>query len=398
MAAIWLVVAGCSSGELPATVSSTVPVVVIVSEPTVVASPDGAGAIGGASAAALLRPGEGIEVTAGINTGQWGQFRAELYRQLLGELGFEVSDPWEVGPNAAYLWMAAGEIDYWTDGRFPSDEVWLDGNSYDGSRVGHHVSVVGEQMREGYVMGWLVSKAFADEHGVTTMDGLNSDPAALAAFDAADYAPGNGKADVFSLGGVYGDISASQAAFSGWDNIAVVSLSYPELIERVAGSVDTGTPIVTLAWTPSALTALLEPGTGAYWLGVEKFLDDSNPLEMDQGHLFSHWTRGHDRIGGHATINSRECPAAAARADGLCPLGWIANDAAVAARSEFLAANPAASALLKAVTLSPADVSRALAQQADGVAPADLAAAWVVGNRALVDRWLDAARVAASRR
>ncbi|WP_419551643.1 glycine betaine ABC transporter substrate-binding protein [Candidatus Poriferisodalis sp.] len=393
--AVWLAAAGCSSSEIPAVGSSAAPTAVAASEPTDTAGADGtagAGLVGDrAPVAAPLRPGEGVEVTAGTE-GQWGHFRAELYRQLLGELGYEVSDPWEAGPNVAYLWMAAGDLDYWTDGRFPSHEVWLDGDSYDGSRVGDHVSVVGEQMPVGNVLGWLISKTFADEHGVFTMDELNSDPAALAAFDAADAVPGDGKADVFSLWGTYGNIAESQAAFSGWDNIAFVRLDDAEMIERAVGAVTADAPVAMFVGTPLALTAMLEPGVDVYWLGVEEFLDDSNPLGHLEGELFSQVTRGHDGVGGYAAISARECPAAASRPDGLCPLGWAANDIAVAARNDFLAANAAAAALLEAVTLSPVDVSQALARQADGSDPAALAAEWIAANRLLVDQWLTAAR------
>ena len=397
---VWLAAAGCSSSEIPAVGGSAPTTAAAVSEPSGTAGAGvtvGAGPVGGrAPVAAPLRPGAGVEVTAGLGSEHWGSFRAELYRQLLGELGYEVADLWEAGPNVAYLWMAAGVLDYWTDGRFPSHEVWLDGDSYDGSRVGDHVPVVGEQMPVGNVLGWLISKTFADEHGVFTMDELNRDPAALAAFDAADAVPGDGKADVFSLWGTYGNIAASQAAFSGWDNIAFVRLDDAEMIERAAGAVNADAPVAMFVGTPLALTAMLEPGVDVYWLGVEEFLDDSNPLGHLEGELFSQVTRGLDGVGGYAAISARECPAAASRPDGLCPLGWVANDIAVAARNDFLAANPAAAALLEAVTLSPADVSQALAQQADGSDPAALAAEWIAANRLLVDQWLTAARTAAS--
>ena len=397
--AVCLAAAGCSSGETPAARSTTVPAVSAVSEPADAVGDDDAGLASGlASADVRLRPGDGVVVAAGLDWGQWGRFRAELYRLLLGELGYEVSEPWEVGPNAAYLWMAAGELDYWTDGRFPSHDPWLDGVGFDGSRVGDRVSAVGAQMHTGYVMGWLISKTFADEHGVTTMDGLNRDPAALAAFDAADAMPGNGKADVFSLGFFYGDIVASQAALSGWRNIAFVELEYPEIAERAIDAADADAPMITLAWAPSALAERLVPGADVYWLGVEQFLDDSNPLGIHQGELFSQATRGHDGTGGYAPINAQQCPAAASRSDGQCPLGWAADDIAVAASNDFLAANPPAAALLEAVTLPPADASQALAQQSRGSDPATLAAEWITANRPVVEAWLAEALHAATPR
>lgn len=388
--------AGCSGGEIPAAGSSAPPTVTAAREPIDTADAGTEPADDRAPTTAPLRPGAGVEVTAGTQTGQWGRFRAEIYRHLLGELGYEVSVLWEAGPNVAYLWMAAGDLDYWTDGRFPSHEVWLDGESFDGTRVGDHVSVVGEQMPVGNVLGWLISSAFADEHDVLTMDDLSRDPAALAAFDAADAVPGNGKADVFSLAGLYGSIAESQAAFSGWDNIAFVRLGEDEIGERAVAAMNAGAPVVMFVGTPLALAATLELGADVYWLGVEEFLDDSNPLGHLEGELFPQATRGHDGAGGYAAISTKECPAAASRADALCPLGWVANDIAVVARNEFLAANPAAAALLEALTLPSTDVSQALVQQVDGSDPATLATEWIAANHALADDWLAAARAAAS--
>lgn len=398
--ALGLAATGCSGDEVTAVESSAAPIDLATT--AVAGSTDVNGLVGAVAeggdvhAAATLRPGEGVKVTAGMQSEGWSRFRAELYRQLLSELGFEVSDPWEMGPNVAYLWMAAGDVDYWTDGRFPSHQVWLNGASYDGSRVGDHVSAVGAQMPVGNVLGWLISKTFADEHGVFTMDDLNRDPTALGAFDATDAVPANGKADVLSLGGIYDSISRSQAAFSGWDNIAFVSFGEEVLSERAVNAANAGYPVVMFVGTPSALTATLEPGTDVYWLGVEDFLDTSNPLGHIEGELFSQATRGHDGAGGYAAINALRCPAAASHPDGLCPLGWVANDMAVAASNDFLAANPAAATLLEAATFSQADVSQALAQQADGSDPTDLAAEWIAANRASVDEWLTAARAAAS--
>ena len=65
------------------------------------------------------------------------------------------------------------------------------------------------------------------------------------------------------------------------------------------------------------------------------------------------------------------------------------------ANNEFIAANPAAAALLEAVKLSVIEVSLANVEQGEGAAPGDLATDWIANNRATVDAWLDAARAAA---
>lgn len=52
-------------------------------------------------------------------------------------------------------------------------------------------------MIAGGIQGFLITKSFADEFGVYTMDELNRNADALAAFDATDPVPGNGIADIF---------------------------------------------------------------------------------------------------------------------------------------------------------------------------------------------------------
>ena len=92
------------------------------------------------------------------------------------------------GSSVAYLYLAEGEFDVWLDGRYPYDEVWLDGQRFDWSRVGDHVLALGQGHPVDAWMGWLISKGFADEHGVYTLDALNGDPAAVAAFDGGEMA------------------------------------------------------------------------------------------------------------------------------------------------------------------------------------------------------------------
>ncbi|WP_419907655.1 glycine betaine ABC transporter substrate-binding protein [Candidatus Poriferisodalis sp.] len=352
----------------------------------------------------VLRPGEGVQVRAAGGPRPGSGFVGEVYRQMLGELGYSVSEPRDLvvpGSSVAYLYLAEGEFDVWLDGRYPYDEVWLDGQRFDGSRVGDHVMALGQGHPVDAWMGWLISKDFADEHGVYTLDALNDDPAAVAAFDVADAVPGNGKADILTLpeGVLSGDVHAAQVAFSGWDRIALVRLGSEEffaLDERFEEAASRGVPMIAVASSPSELVAKLRPGHEVYWLGVEGFLDDSNPLGHPDGELFSQWTRGIDGTGGHGSLGPDECPSAAADPQGLCPLGWVASTRTVAASTEFAASNPAAAVLLDAVFVSAADVSQALVREAQGTDPAALASEWIAANRASVDEWLTAARTAAS--
>ena len=342
-------------------------------------------------------PGAGVSVTAGRADWSSGYFQAELYKLLLEELGYTVSDPaeLELGPNNGYLAMADGEMDYWPNSWYPVHLAWLAGDLPDGSLVEDHVSIVGEEMLAGGLRGFLVTKSFADEYGVYTMDELNSNADALAAFDAADPRPGNGVADIFGcpVGWTCDNIIENMIAFSGWDNIAQISAGYDAMFAQAVDNVGEGLPMVLFTWTPSAYITELRPGDNVYWMGMERVLDGSNPANQEYGE--EHDQRGADGSGGYAPISADQCPSAADRPSGRCKIGWIAADILVTANSDFLAANPAAEALFEVVKLSVIDVSLANAAQGEGESPTDLAAQWIADNRVLVDQWLTAARAAA---
>ena len=344
----------------------------------------------------MALPGEGVDVIAGRADWSTGYFQAYVYRQLLEELGYNVSDPaeLELGPLNGYVAMAQGAMDFWPNSWYPGHLAWLAGEMPDGSLVGDHVTIIGEEMIAGGLQGFLVTKSFADEYGVYTMDELNRNAEALAAFDATDPVPGNGIADIFGCPESWtcDNIILNQIAFSGWDNIQETIAGYDAMFAQAVDNANSGVPMVAYTWTPSAYITELRPGDNVYWIGVEDVLDDSNPANQEGGE--QHNQRGEDGTGGFAAIGPDQCPSAADTADGKCPIGWIAADILVTARNGFLDENPAAGGLFEAVKLSVIDVSLANVAQADGAHPNDLATQWIADNRDQVDEWIHAALAA----
>ena len=343
-----------------------------------------------------LRPGEGVEVITGRADWSSGYFQAALYKLLLEELGYSVSDPsqFEMGPSGAYTAMAIGDMDYWPNSWYPGHYEWHAAELPDGSLVGDRVSVVGEMLFEGLLQGFLVTKSFADTYGVYTMDDLNRNAEALAAFDTSDPVPGNGKADIFGCSQHWtcDDIIENMIAFGGWDNIVQTMGGYDVMFTQAVDRVNEGVPMVIYTWTPSEHITRLRPGDNVYWMGVENILDASNPTGVQQGH--EHDQRGPDGTGGFAAIGEDQCPSAADEPDGKCPIGWLAAHILVTANTEFLEANPAAKALFEAVKLTVVEVSLAAETVRTGADANVLAAQWIADNRERVDAWLAAARAA----
>lgn len=341
----------------------------------------------------IAMPGEGIKLTMARANWAGGYFQAAVYRQLLQELGYIVSDPseLELSPSTAYLAMAQHDFDFWVNSWYPGHATWLATELPDGTKVGDHVSVVGEEMMAGALQGYLITKTFADEYGVTHLDQINDDPEILAAFDAGDPFPGNGIADIYGCPESYtcDNVIASQIAFSGWDNIHQVTADYDSMIGEAISKAQAGEPMVIFAWTPSAPITQLSPGTNVYWLAVDDVIDDSNPTNQEGGESL-------DQRPGTAKLGADICPAAAD--EETCQLGWIAADLQVTANNAFLADNPAAAQLLELVKLPIIDVSLANMEQDGGRNSNDdiddLAAEWIANNRHLVDAWINEAAAA----
>ncbi len=342
-------------------------------------------------AEAAMLPGEGVSLTMARANWSTGYFQAELMRQMMQMLGYEVSDPadLELGPNLAYLAMAQGEADFWINSWYPGHNSWLAAELPDGSLVGEHVRRVGELMIAGGLQGFLVTKSFAEEFGISTLDDLNDNPDAIAAYDAQDANPGNGIADIYGCPESWtcDDIIQSQIAFSGWENIDQVLAGYDAMFAEASAKADAGEPMVAYTWTPSSYITALRPGDNVVWIGVETPIDDSNPLGREGG---EEWDQ---RPGTSPAIGPDACPSAAD--DGICEIGWVAADVIASARHDMLANHPAAAKLLEIVKLNVVDVSLQIVRQDAGEDVGTLVTEWIANNQDQVDAWIAEAMAAA---
>ena len=315
-----------------------------------------------------------------------GYFQAQVLKQLLEELGYQVTEPSarEMPLSQAYIAIAEGDVDLWANSWYPSHFRRWEAELPDGSKVGDHLEVPGALMSSGALQGYVVTKSVADEHGITHLDQINDDPELTALFDIDR----DGKAEIYGCQESWtcDDIINSQIAFSRWKYIEQVVGGYGAMAAQAEAKVTAGEPVVLYIWAPSAYLVRFRPGDNVVWLAVEEVLDDSNPLRVEGGAFF-------DQRPGRAHLPPEQCPAAA-EAD-ACQVGWVANDIVVTANKDFLRTKPAAYALLEEVKISVIDVSLANARALDEeVSVAKLAAEWIAANRPAVNQWLAAARAA----
>lgn len=300
-----------------------------------------------------------------------GFMQAAIYRQLLQELGYDVTDPAEETrtPETFYPALAIGELDLWVNGWFPLHEPFLDRELVTGQRISEPIAVVGTQARQGAIQGYLVDRASAEEMDVTSMaDFLR--PAVAAAFDH----DGDGLADLYGCNQGWGcnlEIAAHIAEHDWGTAVEQVVGDYDDLIDEARERIEAGTPTLFYTWTPNWTVAVLEPGEDVVWLESEPLPGEERPTSVE----------GLEGCAG----------------DDPCGLGWVVNDIRAVANADFLDANPPARRLLQAVEIPVEDVAEQNARMAEAGGYTDDqieddASSWIDDNRGLVDEWLERAR------
>ncbi len=336
-------------------------------------------------------PGAGVAVTMGKADWTTEDPNAYVIHNLMEELGYDVTDPadLELGPSNAYLAMAQGDMDFWINSWYPGHNSWLEAELPDGSKVGDAVSVTGEMMMAGGLQGYLITKSFAEEYGITSLDDFNSNAEAIAAYDAQDPQPDNGVADIYGCQESWtcDDIIESQIAFSGWENIQQSIAGYDAMFADFLGKVNNDEPAIMYTWAPTQYLAQAIPGQNVMWLSQEAVLDDSNPLGIEGGEEYAQGE-------GFTALGEDTCT----QGPSGCQTGWVGADIEVTANKAWLEDNPAARALFEVFNPPIIDVAIMDQQRAatDG-AQADIetiAANWIAANRDLVDGWLEVARAA----
>ena len=327
------------------------------------------------SASLVSLPGQGVNVTMARASWNTGLFQAEVYKALLEELGYTVSDPSqaEMFPGNFYEELAGGDFDLWVNSWFPAHHRFLADELPDGSLVSNHVSVIGEQMLGGGLQGFVIDKTTGDAHGIVTMADIGDNPEIAALFDS----DGNGKADLIGCNERWAcSVTIDQTITrNGWEGtIEQVSGDYDALLWEAWEHHLQGNPILAYTWSPSAYAGELGPGVGVYWLTVP------NPLPDQRG---------------PATLPPEQCPGQP------CELGFVANDILVTANNRFLAANRPAAILLELVAIPSTDLNRQILRMEAGEnSQADItrhAHEWIESNRDTVDRWIAAASDPTSR-
>ena len=327
---------------------------------------------GGTASEAVARPGEGIAVTMARATWSTGYFQAEIYRQLVQELGYEVNVTLELDPAEFYTELAQGRIDFWVNGWFPIHEMFLEEELEDGSLVADNVIPLGIEIAGGALQGIMIDSATATEASITRLADIGKSPQIAALVDT----DGDGLANLVGCDVGWGcQVTLDNLiAESGWSTtIEQDSGTYDTLWGDAMMRLDSGEPVLAYTWSPSGYLSDLTPGDSGIWLSV------SSPDDDVVG-------------GGGLVLPPRECPGQP------CDLGFPISDVRVVANVDFVAANPVLSTLFELIGFQLSDIVPQNYQMRQGQNSSDdirrHAREWIQRERRTVDIWLREARAA----
>ncbi|MCD7059004.1 glycine betaine/L-proline ABC transporter substrate-binding protein ProX [Pelagibacterium xiamenense] len=319
----------------------------------------GVGAL--APAVAQDTPGEGTTVNMAQATWDTGFFHAEIYRQLLQELGYDVPQITTLDAPAFYQAVSQGDVQLWVNGWFPLHSTYEDVFS-------QGAEIVGAVARGGALQGYLIDTAAAEEFGITSLDDFKRDEV-KEAFDRN----GDGKADLVACPPGWGCEVVIEGHLDDYDlrdHINPIKAGYSASMADAIAAYDSGDHILFYTWTPNWTVNELQPGEDVVWIEVPE-------------------------------AEGVETPEAAAGIENCvsdpCRMGFVANDIVPVANTEFLEANPAVGALLNAVEIPLGDIFEQNAAMNEGDDDIEAqASTWIEDNRDMVDGWLEEARAAAA--
>lgn len=313
------------------------------------------------------KPGAGVRVVAARSNVQRGYFAAAVVAELLRELGYEVTQPEanEMGPAVFYPAVARGVVDYWASGWFPFHDANLAAALPRHGIIGDQVSPVGTLVPNGVLMGFFINKSIAEKYGITSMKAFKR--AEIAAIFDRD---GDGKAGLLgcSKSSACASYVRERIEAHGW-RVELLQADYSTLFKYVRSRIREGRPVLYWALAPSDMTAELVPGRDVRWL------EAPSPPGTDT-----------------------TAPHVPGCADAPCETGFVANSIRIVANEAFLRENPAARRLFELIRIPRQAIYKQKRRlyRDEHTTSTEAAEQWIQAHRAKVERWLKAARTAAS--
>jgi len=163
--------------------------------------------------------------------------------------------------------MAEGSCDFWANSWYPGHFSWFENELPDGSLVGDYVEAVPGLFQDSGVQGFLITKSWAEDNNISTMDQINRDEALWSVLDT----DGNGKGEILGCPESWtcDDIIENQIAWGNgteaWDNLEETKAGYDGLFAEMVNRVNAGEPGILYTWSPASYLTVLIPGVNVLW-------------------------------------------------------------------------------------------------------------------------------------
>ncbi|HKL26789.1 MAG TPA: glycine betaine/L-proline ABC transporter substrate-binding protein ProX [Desulfuromonadales bacterium] len=321
-------------------------------------------------AAAVHRPGAGVEVTPARATWNTGYFQEVLVRKGLEVLGYTVKNPVELQNPLFYQAVYLGDVDYWTNGWFPMHNEQMPKNFYERGEIVGYVS------KAGGLQGYLVSKKEVERFGILSLDDFKR-PEVKQAFDQ----DGDGRADLVACPPGWGcenTISHHLDVYELNEHINPIKAGYTASMADALARYKSGEPVFFYTWAPNWTIAKFKPGEDVMWINVPEIR--ARPVEME----------AEDRM----TMSGID----GAVSDPI-KLGFVVADIRIVGNRQFLDENPAIRRFFEVFSLPLADINAQNAKMHAGEKSAEdinrHAESWIEANRQTWKNWLGEARRAA---
>ena len=307
-------------------------------------------------------PGRGVKVRPGSGTTVTGQFISEILIIGLEKLGYKVEELKQLNTTALFLALGNDEIDVTPI----LEKVYA--NFFE-KAGGEKIQVVGMFAGSDILQGYSIDQKTAEQYKITNLVQLK-DPKLAKLFDS----DGDGKANLAGCNpGFACELMIDHhLKVYGLEKTVKHDKGEIELLKAdIIARYQQGKPVLYYSWNLSWLTSVLQTGKDVVWLEV--------PFTSLPGEKGKEVTQKDTTAGGKN-------------------LGFAVDKGRIAASRQFLQANPAAKRWFELVRVPFEDIitQEKLAHEGQN-RPKDTrrhAEEWVKNHQALVDGWLEEARIA----
>ena len=308
-------------------------------------------------------PGKGVKVRPGFGGAATGQFISEILRIGLEKLGYEVEELKQLNTTALFLALGNDEIDV-----APTLEK-LSANFFEKAGGEKKLERVGMFIPSDILQGYSIDKKTAEQYKITNLVQLK-DPKLAKLFDS----DGDGKANLTGCNpGLACELVIDHhLKVYGLENTVKQDKGEFELLRvDMIARYKQGKPVLYYSGNIDGSTSVLQAGKDVVWLEV--------PFTSLPGEKGKEVTQKDTTVGGKN-------------------LGFAVDRARLVASRQFLSANPAAKRWFELVRVPLEDfiTQEKLAHEGKN-RPKDIrrhAEEWVKNHQALVDGWLEEARIA----